>query len=354
MTVTPGHTYVYRVRAANALGNSGASNTASVIDAREGGGALDVRRVAPGRARRGRRRHHRRQAVPRRRGQQPDVRLRHRVEHLDRRPRRPAARRRPPRRRGDQRQALPLRRVQRRLAGQRADLRPRDQRAGRSARHAVRRRLRVQRADRRQGLRRRRDRRTSSPTSAGRPPPRPPSTTRRPTRGSRSRRCPAASTTPPPPPTARSSTSSAAATAAGGVLNGFDTVQVYDPATNTWRPATTPAPASPRCPTPAAARARPSSPTASSSSWAARPQDGPGATADNVFDRVDVYNPDDQHLAPLRPMPTPRHGIFPLLHGNRILVAAGGTRAGGQQVARDGDLGTRGDVTGLPRTSKRK
>ena len=55
---------------------------------------------------------------------------------------------------------------------------------------------------------------------------------------------------------------------------------------------------------------------------------GAGATALGVYHRVDVYNPltNTWRLAP--PMPTARHGIFPLLYAGRIYVAGGGTRSG--------------------------
>ena len=55
---------------------------------------------------------------------------------------------------------------------------------------------------------------------------------------------------------------------------------------------------------------------------------GPGATPDNVYDRVDIYNPATNTWRLGAPMPTARHGIFPLLNANRIFVAGGGTQAG--------------------------
>src|SRR5262249_22897574 len=56
---------------------------------------------------------------------------------------------------------------------------------------------------------------------------------------------------------------------------------------------------------------------------------GSGATPQDVYNRVDIYNPATNvwRLAPI--MPTARHGIFPLLHAGRIYVAGGGVHSGG-------------------------
>jgi N-acetylneuraminic acid mutarotase len=50
-----------------------------------------------------------------------------------------------------------------------------------------------------------------------------------------------------------------------------------------------------------------------------------------VYNRVDVYNPATNSWRQANAMPTARHGIFPLLHANRIYVAAGGAKAAGAQ-----------------------
>jgi N-acetylneuraminic acid mutarotase len=56
--------------------------------------------------------------------------------------------------------------------------------------------------------------------------------------------------------------------------------------------------------------------------------DGPGATGDRVYTRVDIYDPVANRWRAGPPMPTGRHGIFPLAVAHRIYVAGGGTRAG--------------------------
>jgi hypothetical protein len=57
----------------------------------------------------------------------------------------------------------------------------------------------------------------------------------------------------------------------------------------------------------------------------------PGATDEGVFDRVDVYDPAANSWRLEAPMPTARHGIFPLEHGGKIYVAGGGVHFGGSQ-----------------------
>ncbi|MBC8160025.1 MAG: hypothetical protein H7Z42_02310 [Roseiflexaceae bacterium] len=113
------------------------------------------------------------------------------------------------------------------------------------------------------------------------------------------------------------------------VANGFDTLQIYDPASNTWQ-----------------------SSLDTSSTLAVLPQarggmgkavyhdgefyiiggetlTGAGATAEGVYDRVDIYNPQTNLWRLGTPLPTARHGIFPLAIAGRIYVAGGGIRAGG-------------------------
>ena len=61
--------------------------------------------------------------------------------------------------------------------------------------------------------------------------------------------------------------------------------------------------------------------------------DGPGATSERVYDRVDIFNPATNSWREGPPMPTARHGIFPLVHGSSIWVAGGGIRAAGSNSA---------------------
>jgi N-acetylneuraminic acid mutarotase len=58
---------------------------------------------------------------------------------------------------------------------------------------------------------------------------------------------------------------------------------------------------------------------------------GPGATVDDVYDRVDVYDPVDNTWRAEAPMPLPRHGVFPVLFEGRIFLPGGGTVSGFSQ-----------------------
>jgi N-acetylneuraminic acid mutarotase len=55
---------------------------------------------------------------------------------------------------------------------------------------------------------------------------------------------------------------------------------------------------------------------------------GTGATANNVYNRVDIYNLAANTWRLGTPMPYAKHGIFPVLRGNRIYVVAGGPISG--------------------------
>jgi len=113
---------------------------------------------------------------------------------------------------------------------------------------------------------------------------------------------------------------------------GFGTVQVYDPATNTW--------------------------TSSDNGSGVQPlqyyrggmgtavfyggeffviggetnsSSQPDVKPNKVYDRVDIYNPTSNTWRVGTPMPTPRHGIYPLLTGNEIYVIDGGIKSGNSQ-----------------------
>jgi N-acetylneuraminic acid mutarotase len=112
------------------------------------------------------------------------------------------------------------------------------------------------------------------------------------------------------------------------VANGFDTVQVYDPATDSWESSLDPG--STLEPLPQARGGMGTAVFAGGEFWVMGGEtlDGAGATPDHVYDRVDVYNPATNSWRAGPPMPTARHGIFPILDGNRIHLAGGGVEAG--------------------------
>ena len=117
------------------------------------------------------------------------------------------------------------------------------------------------------------------------------------------------------------------------VANGFDTVQVYDPAINRWTSSATPG--STIRPLPQARGGGGKAVFANGEFHVIGGEtfDGPGATPNRVYHRVDVYNPTTNTWRLGPSMPTARHGIFPLLFANRVYVAGGGTRAGASTSA---------------------
>ncbi len=112
------------------------------------------------------------------------------------------------------------------------------------------------------------------------------------------------------------------------VANGFDTVQVYDPATDSWESSLEPE--STLAPLPQARGGMGTAVFAGGEFWVMGGEtlDGSGATAEDVYDRVDVYDPVTNSWRAGPAMPTARHGIFPVLDGSRIDVAAGGVKSG--------------------------
>jgi N-acetylneuraminic acid mutarotase len=112
------------------------------------------------------------------------------------------------------------------------------------------------------------------------------------------------------------------------VANGFNTLQVYDPATNTWRSSATAG--SGLAPLPQARGGMGKAVFFGGELYVmgGETQNGAGATSRNVYSRVDIYNPSTNSWRLGTPMPTARHGIFPVLTGNRITVAGGGVQAG--------------------------
>lgn len=112
------------------------------------------------------------------------------------------------------------------------------------------------------------------------------------------------------------------------MANGFDTVQTYNPATNTWVSSLDTG--STLAPLPQARGGMGKAVYFNGEFYVmgGETQDGVGATDQNVYDRVDIYNPLTNNWQLGTPMPTARHGIFPLLLAGRINVAGGGIQAG--------------------------
>jgi N-acetylneuraminic acid mutarotase len=115
----------------------------------------------------------------------------------------------------------------------------------------------------------------------------------------------------------------------GSLANGFDTVQIYDPATNTWVSSETAG--STLRPLPQARGGTGKAVFVNGEFYVIGGEtlDGPGATPLHVYDRVDIYDPLNNTWRLGTPMPTARHGIFPLARAERVYVAGGGIQSGG-------------------------
>jgi N-acetylneuraminic acid mutarotase len=112
------------------------------------------------------------------------------------------------------------------------------------------------------------------------------------------------------------------------LANGYADVQIYDPATDRWI-ASGEGPDAP-LPLPQARGGMGKAVFAAGEFWVfgGETLDGEGANRRNVYDRVDVYDPAGNRWRSGPPLPTGRHGIFPLLLGDRIYVLGGGSQAG--------------------------
>ena len=106
--------------------------------------------------------------------------------------------------------------------------------------------------------------------------------------------------------------------------NGFADVQIYDSLTDTWEWSGTPG--SQLLPLPQARGGMGSAVFFDGEFYVIGGEtlNGSGATSDGVYDRVDIYDPltNSWRLGP--PMPTARHGIYPIIFGNQIYLPGGG------------------------------
>ncbi|MCZ6596655.1 MAG: malectin domain-containing carbohydrate-binding protein [Planctomycetota bacterium] len=118
------------------------------------------------------------------------------------------------------------------------------------------------------------------------------------------------------------------------VANGFDDVQIYDPATDSWEwdkdVGSTLAP----LPQFRGGMGKAVWYRDELYVFGGETFDGPGAIpGKRVYDRVDVYDPAANTWRLEAPMPTPRHGVFPILYQSRMLLPGGGENAGFAQTA---------------------
>lgn len=113
----------------------------------------------------------------------------------------------------------------------------------------------------------------------------------------------------------------------GGVANGFSSMQVYNPAGSSWT--TSLDVGSPLAPLPVARADLGRAVYWQGEFYVMGGETASGLGAINgVYDRVDVYDPATNTWRVEAPMPTPRHGIDPALFQGRVFVVAGDIAAG--------------------------
>jgi len=117
------------------------------------------------------------------------------------------------------------------------------------------------------------------------------------------------------------------------LANGSDTVQIYNPADNTWISSSDPAPSLAPLPQSRGGMGKAAFLNGDFYVMGGETSTGPGATPQRVYNRVDIYNPAANTWRLGTPMLTARHGIYPVLDGIRIYVAAGGVIAGASSSA---------------------
>jgi len=115
------------------------------------------------------------------------------------------------------------------------------------------------------------------------------------------------------------------------VSNGFDAVQIYDPATNTWDSSTLQGSAIAPLPQARGGGGKAVFFGGEFYVFGGETLNGPGATANHVYDRVDIYDPTANTWRTGTAMLTARHGIFPLLQSGRVYVAGGGVKSANSQ-----------------------
>jgi N-acetylneuraminic acid mutarotase len=110
--------------------------------------------------------------------------------------------------------------------------------------------------------------------------------------------------------------------------NGYNTVQIYDPASNSWVSSSDTG--STLAPLPQARGGMGKAIFYNGDFYimGGETVNGSGATANHVYNRVDIYNVASNNWRLGTPMPTARHGICPALRGNRVYVAGGGVVSG--------------------------
>ncbi|GJM20401.1 MAG: hypothetical protein DHS20C15_03160 [Planctomycetota bacterium] len=112
------------------------------------------------------------------------------------------------------------------------------------------------------------------------------------------------------------------------VANGFADIQCYDPVTDTWDSSNLMGSELQPLPIGRGGMGKAIYYQGEFYIFGGETLTGPGAIAGNVYDRVDVYNPETHTWRTETSMPTGRHGHFPVLFESKIYVLTGGLMAG--------------------------
>ncbi len=117
------------------------------------------------------------------------------------------------------------------------------------------------------------------------------------------------------------------------VSNGFDDVQVYDPLTDTWEWDKDGVSTLLPLPIGRGGMGRVLAWQDELYVFGGETSTGPGATDDEVYQRVDVYDPETNSWREEALMPTARHGLWAVEFQSRIYLAGGGVQKGNSQSA---------------------
>jgi N-acetylneuraminic acid mutarotase len=118
------------------------------------------------------------------------------------------------------------------------------------------------------------------------------------------------------------------------LANGFADIQIYDPQTDTWESSNDVGSSLAPMPFGRGGTGKAVYSQGEFYVFGGETLNGPGAAPGGVFDRVDVYDPVANSWRLEASIPTPRHGIFPVLFESRIFVAAGAKTAGNGQSSK--------------------
>jgi N-acetylneuraminic acid mutarotase len=117
------------------------------------------------------------------------------------------------------------------------------------------------------------------------------------------------------------------------VTNGYNSLMIYDPGTNTWSWSGDGVSGLAPLPEARGGMGKAVYFRGEFYVFGGETLDDPDANASGVYDRVDVYRPSTNAWRQEAPMPFPRHGIFPVLFQGHMFLAGGGAMSGNSQSA---------------------